>query len=242
MTENGVDIFLVLPIKKYLRKHISNAFTELGHNCIYLPIRSSPITIIAVSYCSYCNCFHDAGNRILQKHFVLDRTLVLKHKTNSDGADDMKNGLKGIRLKHVKNKEFPKGKYVGINLWSHVFYSTCFKPTQFQSKICPRFGTNLYITEIYKRTILISHCNHLFFLRGACMYSLLHLVLFELQSVSWILAEFYFNRGLQRLYTGTCIILQKTINGFLCLLIVFLKSKTYQLILKDVIKLNRNLR
>ena len=63
-----------------------------------------------------------------------------------------------------------------------------------------------------------------------------------LQSVSWILAEFYFNRGLQRLYTGTCIILQKTINGFLCLLIVFLKSKTYQLIVKDVIKLNRNLR
>ena len=58
-----------------------------------------------------------------------------------------------------------------------------------------------------------------------------------LQSVSWILAEFYFNRGLQRLYTGTCIILQKTINGFLCLLIVFLESKTYQLILKDVIKL-----
>ena len=64
----------------------------------------------------------------------------------------------------------------------------------------------------------------------------------SLQSVSWILAEFYFNRGLQRLYTGTCIILQKTINGFLCLIIVFLKSKTYQLILKDVIKLNRNLR
>ena len=64
----------------------------------------------------------------------------------------------------------------------------------------------------------------------------------KLQSVSWILAEFYFNRGLQRLYTGTCIILQKTINGFLCLLIVFLKSKTYQLILKHMIKLNRNLR
>ena len=63
-----------------------------------------------------------------------------------------------------------------------------------------------------------------------------------LQPVSWTLAEFYFNRGLQRLYTGTCIILQKTINGFLCLLIVFLKSKRYQLILKDVIKLNRNLR
>ena len=65
---------------------------------------------------------------------------------------------------------------------------------------------------------------------------------YKVQSVSWILAEFYFNRGLQRLYTGTCIILQKTINGFICLLIVFLKSKTYQLILKDLIKLNRNLR
>ena len=51
-----------------------------------------------------------------------------------------------------------------------------------------------------------------------------------------------FCRGLQRLYTGTYIILQKTINGFLCLLIVFLKSKTHQLNLKDVIKLNRNLR
>ena len=72
--------------------------------------------------------------------------------------------------------------------------------------------------------------------------SIVDLLAEELQSVSWILAEFYFNRGLQRLYTGTCIILQKTINGFLCLLIVFLKSKTYQLILKDVIKLNRNLR
>ena len=48
--------------------------------------------------------------------------------------------------------------------------------------------------------------------------------------------------GLHRLYTGTCIILQKTINGFLSLLFVFLKSKTHQLNLKDVIKLNRNLR
>ena len=56
------------------------------------------------------------------------------------------------------------------------------------------------------------------------------------------LAEFYFSRGLQRLYTGTCIILQKTINWFLCLPIVFLKSKTHQLNLKDVIKLNRNLK
>ena len=64
----------------------------------------------------------------------------------------------------------------------------------------------------------------------------------KLKSVPWTLAEFYFNRGLQRPYTGTCIILQKTINGFLCLLIVFLKSKTHQLNLKDVIKLNRNLR
>ena len=62
-----------------------------------------------------------------------------------------------------------------------------------------------------------------------------------LKSVPWTLAEFYFNRGLQRPYTSTCIILQKTINGFLWLLIGFLKSKTHQLNLKDVIKLNRNL-
>ena len=62
------------------------------------------------------------------------------------------------------------------------------------------------------------------------------------KSVPWVLAEFYFNRGLQRLYTGTCIILQRTVNGFLCLVIVFLKSKTHQLNLKDVIKLNRSLR
>ena len=33
----------------------------------------------------------------------------------------------------------------------------------------------------------------------------------------------------------------KTINRFLCLLIVFLKSKTHQLNLKDMITLNRNL-
>ena len=33
-------------------------------------------------------------------------------------------------------------------------------------------------------------------------------------SVPWVLAEFYFNRGLQRLYTGTCIILQKQLTGF----------------------------
>ena len=83
---------------------MSNAFTELDHNCISLPARSSPITIIAISYCFYCNCFHDAGNRILQKLFVSDKTLVLKHRSNSDRADDMKNGLQGIRLKDVKNK------------------------------------------------------------------------------------------------------------------------------------------
>ena len=87
---------------------------------------------------------------ILQKLFVLDKTLVLKRRSNSDRADNMTNGLKGMRLKDVKNKEFPKGRYVGIILWSHVCYSTCFKPTQFQSKVSPRFGTNLYITEITK--------------------------------------------------------------------------------------------
>ena len=138
----------------------------MGHNCIYLPTRSSPITIMAVSYCSYCNCFHDAGNRILQKLFVLDKSLVFKHTGNSDRANDMKNGLKRMRLKDVKNKEFPKGRYVGINLWSHVCYSTCFEPIQFQSKISPRFGTNLYITEIYKRTVLISHCSFVFLKRS----------------------------------------------------------------------------
>ena len=30
-----------------------------------------------------------------------------------------------------------------------------------------------------------------------------------LKSVPWTFAEFYFNRGLQRSYTSTCIILQK---------------------------------
>ena len=85
-----------------------------------------------------------------------------------------------------------------------------------------------HVGEILKKTLLV-------------LMKYLVVIFPILQSVSWILAEFYFNRGLQRLYTGTCIILQKTINGFLCLLIVFLKSKTYQLILKDVIKLNRNL-
>ena len=45
------------------------------------------------------------------------------------------------------------------------------------------------------------------------------------QSVSWILAEFYFNRGLQRLYTGTCIILQKKLTGFFVCLLFFLKVK-----------------
>ena len=34
---------------------------------------------------------------------------------------------------------------------------------------------------------------------------------------------------------------KKAISGFLCLLIVFLKSKTHQLNLKDMIKLNKNL-
>ena len=45
----------------------------------------------------------------------------------------------------------------------------------------------------------------------------------QLQSVSWILAEFCYNRSPQGPYTGTCTILQETINGFLCPLIVFRK-------------------
>ena len=63
-----------------------------------------------------------------------------------------------------------------------------------------------------------------------------------LKSILWTLVEFYFSRGLQRPYTGTCINLQKIINGFFCLLILFLKSKTHQLNLKDMIKLNGNFR
>ena len=37
--------------------------------------------------------------------------------------------------------------------------------------------------------------------------------------------SFYYNRGLQRPYTGTCTILQETINRFLYLLIVLLKGE-----------------
>ena len=51
----------------------------------------------------------------------------------------------------------------------------------------------------------------------------------ELKFISWHLAEFYYNRDLQRPYTGTCTILQEMINGFLCPFIIFLKSKTHQL-------------
>ena len=98
------------------------------------------------------------------------------------------------------------------------------------------YGTVMIVTK--RMTNVLLSCDAL----NSLIVTLRGHFIFSLQSVSWILAEFYFNRGLQRLYTGTCIILQKTINGFLCLLIVFLKSKTYQLILKEVIKLNRNLR
>ena len=37
-----------------------------------------------------------------------------------------------------------------------------------------------------------------------------------LKSIPWRLAEFYYNTGLQRPYSGTCTILQRTINKFLC--------------------------
>ena len=47
----------------------------------------------------------------------------------------------------------------------------------------------------------------------------------NLKSVPWTLAKFYFNRGLQRPYTGTFTILQKTINGFFVCLLFFLKVK-----------------
>ena len=94
---------------------------------------------------------------------------------------------------------------------------------------------------IFKQSFihLVLSGNRLVASLGKSMLSQFCCVIYSLSLGFW---QFYFNRGLQRLYTGTCIILQKTINGFLCLLIVFLESKTYQLILKDVIKLNRNLR
>ena len=53
--------------------------------------------------------------------------------------------------------------------------------------------------------------------------------LYCLKSIPWRLAEFYYNRGLQRPYTGTCIIMQETINKFLYPVIMFLKGKTHQL-------------
>ena len=58
------------------------------------------------------------------------------------------------------------------------------------------------------------------------MNRVLHVMMIEvgkLQSVSWILAEFCYNRSPQGPYTGTCTILQETINGFICPLIVFRK-------------------
>ena len=106
--------------------------------------------------------------------------LVLKNRSNSDRADNEKNGVKGKCLNDVKNKEFSRGRYICIILCSHVCSSTCFKPIQLHGEISPRFGTDLYITEIYKRTILISQCSFFFFSKGACMYALLRLSSFEL--------------------------------------------------------------
>ena len=54
-------------------------------------------------------------------------------------------------------------------------------------------------------------------------------VCLSVKPIPWRLAESYYNGALQRPYTGTCTILQETINWFLCRLIAFLKSKTYQL-------------
>ena len=50
----------------------------------------------------------------------------------------------------------------------------------------------------------------------------------NLKSVPWRLEEFYYNRDLQRSYTGTCTILQEMINRSLRLCIIFLESKTHQ--------------
>ena len=48
----------------------------------------------------------------------------------------------------------------------------------------------------------------------------------QLKSISWGLAEFYYNTCLQRSYSCTCTILQETINMFLCALLLFVKSET----------------
>ena len=61
------------------------------------------------------------------------------------------------------------------------------------------------------------------------------------KSIPWRSAELYYNRGLRKPHTHTCIIMQVTVKRVLCPL-VFLKSEAYQLNLKDVIELNRNLR
>ena len=63
----------------------------------------------------------------------------------------------------------------------------------------------------------------------------------HLKSIPLRLAEFYYNRGLWRPHTRTCIIMQETINRVLCPFIVFLKSKANQLNLEDMIELSRNL-
>ena len=56
---------------------------------------------------------------------------------------------------------FARGQ-IDIILWSYVCPSICFKPTHFQGEVSPCFGTDLYFTEIYKRTILISQCSGFF--------------------------------------------------------------------------------
>ena len=55
-------------------------------------------------------------------------------------------------------------RYVRIILWSHVRPGTCFKRTRFHVELGPRFGTDLYFAEIYKRRILISQCSVFLFL------------------------------------------------------------------------------
>ena len=63
----------------------------------------------------------------------------------------------------------------------------------------------------------------------------------SLKFILWLLAEFYYSRGLWRPHTHTCVIMEEA-NRFLRPLIVFHKRKARQLDLKDVIELNRNLR
>ena len=88
--------------------------------------------------------------------------------------------LKLNSSKHIKVYTFLfKINYLLHQLTSMELSSICIKSTQFQGKIRPYFGADLYFPETYKRTIFIPMLRGFFFKKGACMYVLLCLPLFE---------------------------------------------------------------